>query len=256
MKRLFSVLLILSLGVLLVSGCQQATTHEPTIPADQLASSLGAMAKDSLAIDSGLINDTFPSLSAMGVNVTAVSTPEYTDGWWSFGDSYTNPSGDTYTRSFQIKVWDAFGAEIVTLAGLRAIDETTDISKLWIYSTWTVSFADGPSYTIKFGNSTSDPLKFEGYNTADHSISGPISFSSTYQEASFEISFTYGDLQMTESGYPSGSIDFDIYENGNLVVSGSITFNGTNIATITFTTGYSGTYTVDLDSGAVTPASL
>ena len=39
MKRLFSVLLVLSLGIFLVSGCQQTTTTaEPTIPADQRAS--------------------------------------------------------------------------------------------------------------------------------------------------------------------------------------------------------------------------
>jgi hypothetical protein len=254
MKRLFSVLLILSLGILLVSGCQQATTHEPTVPADQLASSLGVVAKDSLRIDSDLINTTFPSLSVMDVNATAVSTPEYTDGWWTFGDSYTDSGGFTYTRSFQVKVWDAFDAEITTLAGLQAIDDTTDISKLWIYATWNVTYS-GATYTIKFGASTSDPLKFEGYNTADQSISGPISYTSTYQEQSFEISYTYGDLQMTGSGYPTGSITFNVYENNNLVVSGTITFDGTNIATIAFTTGLSGTYTVNLDTGAVTPAS-
>ena len=257
MKKLLGALLVVGLGALLISGCQTATsTAEPTIPADNMAQGIYDMTEDSLAID-GLILGITGSLSVSDVNATAVTTPEYgSDGWWSFSDSYTTGGGFSYTRTFKLKIWDALGAEITTLAALAAIDDVTDISKIWLYATWTVDYGSSMSYTIKFGASTSDPLKFEGYNTASQSISGPISYTSTYEDKSLEITYTYSSLQMAVSGYPDGDVSFSVKENGATVVSGTISFNGTNIATLTFTSGYTNTYTINLDTGVVTPASI
>lgn len=250
MKKLFSLVLILSLGVLLVAGCSSTSSGgggDPTVPASTVASDLGTMGKNSLALDNGILG-VISVAGASGAKAMAPTTPTYSSSWWTSTDSYSS-SGLTYDITYKFRVWDTNGTEITTLQGLAAISSALDISALWTYTTITYTFSGG-SYSISYGSSTSDPLKWSGYNTSSHTISGPLSFSSSYSGTSYGITITYSSLTLS-GGYPSGNVTVSITEDGSEVAAGSIAFNGTNLATVTFTSGLSGTYTVNLDTGLV-----
>ena len=100
-----------------------------------------------------------------------------------------------------------------------------------------------------------DPLTFDGQNTASPTIDGPISYSGSASDENYEISFDYNTLTVT-GGYPDGSVDWNVSVNSSSVYGGTIVFNGTNQATITFTSGASESYTVYLDSGTVEATAL
>jgi len=250
MKKLLSLVLVLSLGALLVTGCNTASSGggESTIPASTIVSDLGQIGKNSLALDSGILG-VIALAGVTGAKAMAPSAPTYTSSWWTSTDSYSS-SGITYDISYQFRVWDTGGVEITTLSGLQGISSSLDISALWTYTAIEYTFSGG-SYSISFGSSTSDPLKWSGYNTTSHTVSGPLSFSSTYSGTSYGISITFSTLTLTSSGYPNGNVTVSITEAGSEVAAASVAFDGTNMAVITFTSGLSGAYTVNLDTGAV-----
>ncbi|MBN2058082.1 MAG: hypothetical protein JW782_04755 [Candidatus Saganbacteria bacterium] len=251
MKKALGLILLLALGLFAVSGCNQSSSggsSTPTVPASTVASDLGTMARFSLDMDNQILG-VISIAGVAGARAMAPSTPTYANSWWTSTDSYSS-SGMTYDKEFNFRVWDTGGSEITTIAGLQGISSSADLSALWTYTSITYTFSGG-SYTIKYGTSTGDPLKFTGYNTASPTISGPLSFSSSYQGTSYSVTFTYGNLTMATGGYPNGTISWSMSENSSEVAAGSIAFNGTAVCTITFTSGLSGTYQYNIDTGAI-----
>ncbi|MBU1026784.1 MAG: hypothetical protein KKA31_03540, partial [Candidatus Margulisbacteria bacterium] len=257
MKKVLNLVLVLGLGLFLVSGCNQGTTSSGggttvSIPAATIADSVGSSAMLALSIDNSLLG-VFGVTSASSARASAPTTPTYeADGWWISTNSYS-ASGVTHEATYYFKVWTA-GGEVTTLTGLAAITSST-IAKLQTYTTWTTTIST-VSYTMKYGASKSDPLTFDGYNTASsQSIDGPISYTSTYTGETYQIVIDYVTLTLNSSGYPTGSVNWTVSVGGSAVYAGTITYDGTTTATITFTTGATGTYTVNLLTGVVTAAS-
>lgn len=248
MKKLIGSLLIFSLGLMLLTGCQSASTPSGTsVPASSIASDIGTMAKNSLAMDNGVLG-VVDTLSISSIRAATPATPTFgTDSFWVTTDSYT-ASGITFDSNYKFRVWNATGTEITTLADLQAVSSYSDISKIWTYTTITYTYTGG-SYSISYGSSVSDPLKFD---YASNTISGPITMTSAYSGTTYSISLTYSNLTASATGYPTGLINWSMSEGGSTVAAGTVTFIGTSTATITFTSGYSGTYTVDLTTGLVT----
>jgi len=258
-KKAIVLSVFLTVAVLLTVGCG-STTSTTAVPESTAASGLGILAKDGLGIDNSIIGVFSSAMSASGVKASAPSTPSYSGSWWHCTNSYTQVftyEGTTYTYShsydYQFRVWDDSGVE-VTIPSVLDSRTSSNISKIWLYSTDTFS-SNGASSTMKFGASATEAgaLKFEGYNTGTRTITGPMSFSSSYGGTSYEITLTYASVGLNTSGWPSGSINFSVSVNGSATYAGTITYSGGSTATIEFTTGGTGKYSVDLTTGLLTP---
>lgn len=248
MRKLLTLALLFGLGLALVSGCQtQTSTAE--IPESVIASGMATSATNALTMDNdidyaaGGIGIAGAS-SAMDVIASAITFTRDGD-WFTGSDSFTT-GGMNYDRNINFRVWDYSGVEVTTVAGLQTM---TPASKLQTYSTIDYTFSGG-NYNISYGLSKSDPLTFT-YPPNPKSIDGPIQYTSTYGGSSFAITFDYGNLTLSASGYPlSGSIDWAVYSNNTEIAAGSLTFSGTQYATLTFTSGGSGTYTINMQDGS------
>jgi hypothetical protein len=254
-KSIVALSLIAFAGLMLLTGCQTASSPASTsIPTAAAASSIGLLAKDGLSIDNSVMGIFSYAQSAGAPRANAPTSITYgSDGWWSAVNTYSmDEGGVTYSfdYNYKFKVWNRAGVEITTAADLDTMDDTT-VGKLWMAVTFTYG-SGGTTGSYTFGTSTASPMKIEGYGTSGQTIDGTITYSSKYNTESYETSITYNTLSMSTSGYPSGSVTWNLKTNGSTVYSGSITYDGTNIAICTFSSGASGSYSVNLDTGAVT----
>ncbi len=251
---LFFVVCFLALSTL---GCSSGgTTATTTLPASTAATAVGLAATNSFGIDDTIIGVAQGSaLSSASDGFVSICTPTYgSDDWWVSSESYSLGS-ISFAYTYKFKIWDAQGDEITDISTLNSV-ASSDISKLWIYSTldYTTSAA---SYSFSYGSSTSSPLKFTDYNSSTSTtISGPMSCTGTYSSKSFIVTYTYNDLTLSSSGYPTGSVTMSITGDSLTTIAGTITFDGTSTAVLAFTSGVTGTYSVDLDDGTVTAASI
>lgn len=261
MKKLLALFLVLGLGALLIAGCSSTTSGSTTtsVPASVAAADLAALASTSLSVDNSILGVAPYAMTASGarVRMATPTTPAYSGGWWSSINEWTSGS-ITYSYNYKFKVWNTAGTEITTAAGLDVVD-SDNISKLWTYTNFdTTMTTSSGAFTIsyQFGESTDKPLKFEGIGGASPTIDGLVKYTSSYGGENFNISMTYNTLALNSSGYPSGTVDFSFNVGGGVAYAGTITYDGTSSATIAFTSGASGTYVVNLDSGDVTTASI
>jgi hypothetical protein len=247
MKKLLGLLLVLGLGILLVSGCEQPL---PSIPESTAADGIGEISKLSVAIDNAIVDDVLSVLSATSIRAFRPSTPEVgSDDWWHSSDSYT--AGDkTHTRDFYFKIWDENGVLITTKNLLKNIS-FSNIGKLYSSTSWAVSSANS-SYTVKLGTSKSDPLIFDGYNNTE-TLSGPVIYESSFNDQSFVINLTYGNLTVSPSGYPSGTVGVRVTADSKTLYEATLLFDGSAIAELTFTLGGTGSYLINIYNGEVTP---
>jgi hypothetical protein len=247
MKKLLTLVAILGLGILLVAGCQTSSSETTTIPESTIAGSVAMANFRAFGVDASI------DLAAGGIGVAgALSASDViasaitftrVDGWFTGSDNFTI-GGLTQDRTINFKAWDGTGIEVMTVPDLANLADT---SKLQTYTTITYTFSGG-SYDISFGASKSDPLTFTYSPTK--TIDGPIQYTSTYSGDSFQVTFDYGNLTLNASGLPvSGSVSWAVFSNSTEIASGTITFNGTNTAILTFTRGGSGTYNIDLSTG-------
>lgn len=252
MGRRFGILVIGICLVVGMSGCARVSTPTPTIAEATFASSVGSLGMYSVAVDNSIINGV--GISSSGVKASGYSTPEVgADDWWNM--SYVlDYGGYTFNMTFYFKVWDKDGNLVNTISALNALTSST-LGKIWIYGTYNITYS-GSSFQMSMGKSKSDPLKFEGYNTSTQTLSGPISYSGSCENKSYTVTATYNNLTVATGGYPTGTVDISVAEDSTVVCGGTLTFDGDNTATFVFTSGYSGTYTINLDTGAVTTASL
>jgi len=256
MRKLLIFVLMLGLGIVLVSGCQEAMGPSVTIPEDTLASGLATLAENSLQIDNAIgqaSKMTGFKVSALGVHAFAITISRSADGWFTgIEPPYTLPNGITYDRDLNFKVWDTNGIELTNPDQLIGLLRTS-VGKIQTASTIVFTHTGG-SYTIRYGASKSDPLTFT--YSPSKIIDGPVYYLSSYQGSDFQITFDYGSLGLSASGYPSGSVNWATYVDSASVAQGGLSFNGTSTATATFTTGGTGTYYVNLDLGTVAVAGL
>ncbi|MGB9613188.1 MAG: hypothetical protein ACPL4K_03315 [Candidatus Margulisiibacteriota bacterium] len=252
MKKILTFTLVISLGTLLLSGCQtaQQPTSTPPISKESAASSLGLLASTGISID----NTLFGAVGVAGVTtqtLTTYPTPEYgADGWWHTTFAYRTDS----TIEAYFRLWKVGNVEIVNLADLENL-KLADVDKLSMYTTYTI----GPSVVMKFGESKSNPLTFTGVgsnSTLTKSIDGPISFSGIDEDnTSYSIIIDYDNVSLSAYGIPNGNVSFSLLTGGTEVIAGNIAFDGTETATVNFSKGYSGSYRVNLPTGSVTPTS-
>ncbi|MBU0629321.1 MAG: hypothetical protein KKC80_00185 [Candidatus Margulisbacteria bacterium] len=267
MKKLLSLALLLALGLFAVSGCGTTTggTVSTTIPTAAAATSIGALASTSLTVDNNILGVTAYATSVKSSQVRASSptTPAYSGGWWTSAATWAETfEGFSYTYDwqYQFKIWNTAGTEITTPAGLDPGGDglsASDVSKIWAYVTfdYTLTTTSGAFTThYQFGESTAKPFKMEGFGTASRLMDGYTKYTGSYGGDSYSISFTYSALSLTSTGYPSGSVSFSFSVSAGEAYAGTITYDGTNTALLTFTSGGTGTYAINLDTGTTTVA--
>lgn len=251
----FFLLGLFVMVAIITSGCSQQVVSTPILPQCIAASSIGSLGTYSLSADNSIASGT--NVAASGIRAAGYSTPEVgSDDWWQM--TYAFSYGDyTYDMTFSFKLWDKNGTVINTSNALDNLG-TSDLGNIWIYGILNITYA-GTSYEINIGSSKSNPFKYEGYNASSLSLSGPVSHTGSYENLSYTVTATYNNLTVSTggtSGYPTGTVNVSIAEGGNTVSTATITFDGDNTASLVFTSGYSGTYSINLDDGTVTAASL
>jgi|GEM_PF-1099403 len=255
MKRLFSVLLILSLGVLLVSGCQQATSSAPTEVPDgaAVAGSIGSLMSFSTQIDataSGLMG--IASAGTAGVKAMEAAddlTYNTETGWWTF--TYEDGS---YIYNFRARAYTVLGEEITEKPAL------SNTNKLIIIAT----LSAGTTLSFNFGTEAS-PLEFNGLLQGTKSLNGTVSLAVTDDLGNtYNMTLLYSGVTLDDAGIPDdGSVTFTFTSNDYVAVEATLVFNGEpypdETATLTFTapTELAATsYTINLVDGSVEPASI
>ena len=264
MKKFVLTSLVIALAALTLTGCSSTSSSGGTgtsaIPTADLAASVGVAAKNALTIDNSILGViSAAGVKSSGVNAAVVNDLAYTGGWWSATNNYAYTEGGTtitFSYAYNFRFWNVAGTELTTLSALKTAITGGDISKGHVYATFTYDIG-GSTSTTYYGNSKDDPLKFEGLGTTTPTISGTLKYAGTYSTTSYSMTFTYASLGMTSGGYPNGEISYSVTEAGAGTVSGKVTYTGTKNATITVVTkAGTSTFTCDLDTGAVTAASL
>ena len=247
MRKNLVVFLFLAFVTFSVTGCgSSSSSSTSTIPASATAASIGSSAYNSITIDDTILGLPDVTVEASSLRANSPSTPVYgADGWWTSSNS-ASAGGISYGYYYKFKIWDNSDTEVTSLPA-------SSINKIYAYCTFEVTSASATtSFLLSFGESTSSPLIFDEINGASPTISGTLSYSSTYDGDTYVSSITYSSVSMSASGYPDGEVDFSVSFGGSTALSGTITYDGTATATITFSTASGGgTYTVDLETGAV-----
>jgi len=248
MKKVIALFALFA--VVALAGCQTASTStDPTVPEGTLAGACGTLAAGSLSIDNSVMGVIGLSVPASEVRMSAPSTPEVDGDWWTSTNNWTY-GGTTYTISYNFRLVNSSGTVCNTQALLDGLTAGT-LDDVWMYVSWGISSSTS-SLTLTYGNSKDDPLKVEGLINTPKTISGPVSISGSEDGTAYSMTLTYGELALGTSGYPTGTVTVTFKEGSSTVAEATIVFNNTDTATITFTSGYSGSYTVDLDTGIVT----
>lgn len=247
MKKFTISALFVLIAVIAITGCQTAQkAGNSSIPPATAASTLATSAYLSMST-SGTIYSSVGIRSLGAKNASAKTiTPNYTDGWWSFNSTITGIS--TFDANFKIFKGSV---EITTEAALNAL-KSSEVTELDIFTTWTLG-----GTIITLGASKADPLKFT--MGATEILNGAISTSGRGEDGTtYAVLITYSNITIGSNGYPiaGGSASFTITSGGVTVYAGAISFDGTKTATITFTTGVTGTYKCDLSDGSVVAASI
>jgi len=258
-KALAVMSLLLLVGLM---GCTQSTSTSttPPVPVNTCATSVGSMVYQSVTAD----NLALASIGVYGLGAAGIvnKAPTYSAGWWSTSETISI-STMTMAYTYNVKITDVGGNLIDTAAKLDAL-LLANVDRVETYTTVTITSITGTttSFTISLGASKDNPLIFTGVGSnsiSAKSISGPVSYSGSDSDGtSYAVSMTYSSVTLSASGYPSGTITFSISSGGSEIVAGSFVGDGDATATLTFTSGYSGSYTVNLAANppTVTPASL
>ena len=258
MKKVLLIFSVLVIGFM--AGCSQqpAATNVPAIEAATVAASVGSMASQATSIDNAAMS--FVDISGLQAqNLSAKAPTVNSSGYWSTTE-VVSYGGMSISYNMNVRITDISGTIINTPVLLAGLD-SDNINKLEIYSTLTITVTgtNAATSTMTMGTS-SDPLIFTGIGlnaTLAKSIDGPVSFSGSDSEGhSYSISINYDALALAAAGYPSGTVTFSVSALGSAIYAGSIVYNGTYTATLTFTSGATGSYSINLDSGVVVPASI
>lgn len=263
MKKFLLASLALTLAVVSLTGCSSTSssgTATSSIPAEDIAVSVGVAAKQALSIDSG-ITTVIGGLSASGLKASTADIA-YTGGWWTGSDSYSvtytsegTTISSTMSWEYNFRLFDKSGAEIKTTAEAKAALEE-NLGEIWLYTTYTYTSGSTTS-TYSYGTSKDAPLKFVGIGTSTASVSGTMKFTSSYLGTAYSLTFTYDALGLNASGLPTGSLSYSVTEGGATTASGSVVYNGTDVCQVSVTTGgVTYNFTYNMTTGVVTAVSI
>jgi len=266
MRKALGSAFLIALSVLLIAGCQTATTSvttttalspTTTVPASSAMSSAEAASFSSVGVNlaadiTGSMGGWAESGSITGISGMAVKaaalgplaavTPE-TDGWYHVTESVTTAFG-TVEADMHVK--------LVTDEGV--------VSDIYLYGIYKYDFNYAGavfSYTENFGSISSPFHGAATWNAGKTdvtkiSISGTMNFnitaSSTIEGShtvAMAMTFTGYELPVTTGDdYPTGTISVAVTYDGVAQPGIAITFNGTETATLTYGT-YTTTFTLD-----------
>jgi len=246
MKRIFMLLTILGLGILLAAGCSTTSSGGATIPETEAAQGVGSAANQGLAADNSILDGT--GISAAGIGASQdFSSVTREAGWFHATNSFATGVGVTVTEDLYFRVWDTTNTEVTEVALLNA---SLTINQLRMYGTISYIFDSGSGdFTITAGNGSSDPLT--AVYAPSRSLDGQITYTAEYDGTEYQVSYDYGSISTNTSGYPDGSVSWALTVNNSQQYAGTIVFNGTKFATLNFTTGATGSYTIDLETGNI-----
>lgn len=245
MERIFRIILLLGLGILLVSGCQQAQSSKEVPSGTNVAVEIGQMLNIGIMTDNlalGLLG-----ISTLGINTAdlknlAIDLPR-SGGWWYF-DTTTTREAESILYHFRIKTYDIEGFEITEQELLSQTNKIVMVA----------SAEYGSLLSFNYGTD-SNPLTIDGIQIGTKSINGTINMTVIEEdEKTYTVNLTFSNIPLNAEGYPtSGSSTFSITSPDYVAVAGTITYNGTT-ATQIFTspaelTGT--TYTIDMTTGLV-----
>jgi len=223
------------------------------------AASVGSLVYQSSALDSTTLG--FIGISGLSAKGVKTKNPTLSGDWWSTTESIS-AGGVTISYSMHAKITDVNGTVINSQALLDALS-LANTDRVDTYGTLTITTTVGTTTatsTMTMGSSSS-PLAFTGVgsnSTSAKSVNGTVSFSGSDSttNTTYSVSLTYSNVTIAASGYPSGTVSFTVSSSSSQVYAGTVTFNGTATATLAFTSGASGTYTVYINTGAVVAASV
>jgi len=252
MKKVLWFFFILGIGAVLITGCQQASSPTATLDPSTAAAAVGQAVSSSLTFDS-LLGFSAMSVQSVKAQTTGFLSPE-ADGWWGVTLSSLTFDSQSVSIEAHLRLYASTGALIDTQTEFGQIGGALTLDKLYMYGT--LSYSGIASFTVNLGNSKADPFKIEGLSvTGGGTVSGTVSNTTIANGETLVVSMTYNAVTLSASGYPNGTVDFSITYAGT-TYAGTITFNGTALASMTFTQGLTGTYTINLITGMVTTASL
>ncbi|MFA5927823.1 MAG: hypothetical protein WC838_00785 [Candidatus Margulisiibacteriota bacterium] len=171
-------------------------------------------------------------------NTNTHYTYDNATGLWSYVFNYS-VSGVTFDSNYYIGLY-ATGSSVPA-------SSPSPLDKVTMYGSYAYA-TGGLTYTMTMG-SASAPLTWSGMAGGTITFTGAMSTLVDYNGVSSTVEFTSNNLTMSGGDLPTGTMSFAVKQNGSTIYSGTMTFNGTTTATLTFG-NY--TYHVDLLAGSVT----
>ncbi|PIS28526.1 hypothetical protein COT42_07745 [Candidatus Saganbacteria bacterium CG08_land_8_20_14_0_20_45_16] len=246
MKKTLALSLIIFVAVLLAVGCASTTSSSEKLLSDTAA----AVNADTAASLAQTINKSMATWAQTGtVSGTVVSSEVKAAALGDFS-VVTGPDTNSYYHVTE-EVSTTSGTYEVDLHVKLVKDGSDQVTDTYIYGTLSLSAIVGTSnfsYTMTFGSGVSDPYHgtatWSGADLASIGASGPLSLSITTNDgttthttgltlimSSFSLSVTSG------ADYPTGTISITLtYDETADSNTYTITFNGTNTATVTYGT--------------------
>lgn len=238
-------------AVLFASGCGTTASSgggtTTSLPVSSAASAVGSLA---MATATPTTISSAIGVSSAGISKASSGYTFDSDGWLEMAYS-GSAGGMSYSYDMKVKLFGEATGHIYDSSKMALFNSTGDtLEAMFIYSdiAYNMTSPEVMSFTVTTGSSKTDPLKYENMNTASPTITGPASYTGTYGAETVSVTLSYSALTM-DGEYPDGSVSFAVALGTSPAYSGTISFNGTNSATITFSTGE--IYTVNLTTGAV-----
>ena len=169
-----------------------------------------------------------PSLVSVKSNTRDVSyTFNSSTNYW-LGTTTGDYGGMSFNQSISVGLWKN---------GALA-ENPSPIEKVSIYGLYNIVMSgdDGNiEMDMTLGNGILDPLIWENINTHTVTFFGDMGFNMVFNEESLSMTFSVISLTVDNSGatpYPDGDINFNIEQSGSSLATGTITYNGTSLVTI------------------------
>jgi hypothetical protein len=240
MKKLFALALVLGVGALLISGCQDAQQiPAEAIPESQIANSIAVVSGMSVTVDNAVRQASGFGVYTMGVT----STPTYSEGWWH---TTINTTEDAYTYSANVdfRLWKLDGSlsEVVNALQLATLN-SSNLDQIYLYASFNLTLGSD-TITLRMGvdNTDEDSLKYT-HILGNTMLNGPVSYSGSYAGINYTATVNYVNVELMANGFPYGTANFEVSTDG-IATSGNVVFDGLGSATVNFSGG--GSVDVDL----------
>jgi hypothetical protein len=237
-KRVLSVLLVLGLGLLLVSGCQQnSTTSQTRTLSDANADGYSQMG---INLVQGLNESVSEWVTSGAVNVGVIGSS--VRGSSVRAQTITGPDGSGYYHVVESTMEGSVTIEADVYVKLVK-DNVGRVIDTYVYGGYSYKIAS-IIYSVTFGSGSAIPYHATASWTGDQvtniTASGPISMTVTAGSATAShtivMTFALSNFSIpVATGYPSGTITISISYDGTAdPINIVITFNGSANATLVY----------------------